>query len=380
MKISRMFIYFLLIMFFPIPVSADLIIESTSTANITDKNIWSTALSPDGSTIAYVSYDDSRNQQIFTVSTDGSEKKQLTNDPNRKWGIEWLTNEISYISYDTDNIEKIFIVSLDGTGRRKLLNEMIRQGREPSGRDRFWGASSWNQERETILFTSLDRRGDEKIFQVNIDGTGLKQVISDDSRQWNPQWSPDGDFFVYVSQDNKSYDQLYIANADGTGKIQITEDGFRKSELDWGRDGILFVSTESQIASSEKVFYINPDGTGKRRLIEGGFNQENPKWSRDGSTILYEDIDIAGIKLIKLLNLQGPEVTITPAATVTASPIAPTVTATVFLTPIETPTIEKTPAEGSSQEEVFSVVLIVGLIVIIALAILWISNFMSKKK
>lgn len=380
MKISRVFIYFFLILFFSVPVSADLIIESTSTLNITDKNIWSTALSPDGSTIAYVSYDDSRNQQIFTVRTDGSEKKQLTSDPNRKWDIEWLTNEISYISYDTDNVEKIFIISLDGTGRRKLLNETIRQGRETSGRDRFWGACSWNPERGIILFTSLDRRGDEKIFQVNIDGTDLKQIINDESRQWNPQWSPDGNSFVYVSQDNRSYDQLYITNADGTGKIQVTGDSFKKTEINWGQDGILFVSTEPQTASREKIFIINPDGTGKRRLIEGGFNQKNPKWSRDGSTILYEDIDITGIKLIKLLNLQRSEVTITPAATVMASPIAPTVTVTVPLTPEETSVIEKTPTEVSSQEKVLSLVLILGLIVIIALAILWISSLMSKKK
>ena len=371
---SHIFIYFFIISLFSVPVSADFIIESISTANITDKDIRSTALSPDGSTIAYVSYVDSRNQQIFTVRTDGSEKKQLTNDPNRKWGVEWLTNEISYLSYDTDNIEKIFVVPLDGTGRRKLLNETIRQGREPIGGDRFWGGGSWNRERELILFTSLDGRGDEKVFQVNIDGTGLKQLINDESRQWNPQWSPDGNSFVYVSQDNRSINQLYMANADGTGKTQITGDDSKKSELNWGKDGILFVSTESQIASSEKIFIINPDGTGKRRLIEGGFNQKNPKWSRDGNNILYEDIDITGIKLIKILNLQKPEVT------VTASPAAPTVTRTIPPTAIETPIIEETPPEGSVEGEVLSLGIILALIVIIMLAILGISNLMSKKK
>ncbi|MDL5504098.1 MAG: hypothetical protein QSU88_12885, partial [Candidatus Methanoperedens sp.] len=216
---------------------------SNSTATITDKDFWSEELSPDGSMIAYVSYDTSNNQQIFTIKTDGSEKKQLTSDFNRKWGVEWLTNEISYISYDNDGIEKIFIVSLDGTGKRKLLNQTIRQGREPIKRDRIWGGGAWNEERKLILFTSLGKNGDEKIFQVNIDGTGLKQLMDDDSRQWNPQWSPDGNSFVFISQDSKGLDQLYIANADGTGRKQITDDGFKKYELNWGKEGILFVST-----------------------------------------------------------------------------------------------------------------------------------------
>ena len=189
MKVSHVFIYIFLISLISAPVSADLIIESTSTANITDKDIWSPAISPDGSTIAYVSYDDSRNQQIFTINIDGTGKKQLTRDTNKKWDVEWLTNEISYIFEDFDGIEKIYIVPLDGSPGRKLINETFRQGKEPIQGDRFWGGGSWNPERGIFLFTARDAKGDEKIFQVNKDGTKLKQVISDDSRQWNPQWA-----------------------------------------------------------------------------------------------------------------------------------------------------------------------------------------------
>lgn len=370
MKLSYIFICFFLISLLSVPVSADLIIESNTTVNIPDKVFWSTAISPDGSTIAYVSYDASRYQQIFIIKIDGTDKKQLTNDPNRKWGIEWLTSEISFLSYDIDDIEKIFVVSLDGSERRKLFNETIRQGREPIKRDRFWGAGSWNPERKTILFTSLGKKGDEKIFQVNIDGTGLKQVIDDDSRQWNPQWSPDGNSFVYVSQDSKNLDQLFIANADGSGKRQITDDVFKKYDLNWGKDGILFKSTESEIASSEKIFIMNPDGTGKKRLMEDGFNQDNPRWSRDGNTILYEATDIKGNRMIELLNLQKPVPMITP-----------TVTKTIPGTPIytETPVVEET-APGKLTDIVSSLVILLGIIIIIMLAILAFSNILSKKK
>jgi TolB protein len=369
MRVSHIFIYLLIILLFSVPVSvsADLIIESNSTANITDKEARSPALSPDGETIAYVAYDASRNQQLFTIKIDGSDKKQLTNDLNRKWGIEYLTDNISYISYNNEGIQIIFIVSLDGSQRRKLMNETIRMGMEPIKRDRFWGAGSWNPETKVILFTSYGPKGDEKIFQVNIDGTGLRQVINDSSRQWNPQWSPDGNSFVYVSQDSKNLDQLFIANADGTGIRQITDDGFKKFELDWGKEGILFVSTESQIASSEKIFIINPDGTGKRRLIEDGdFNQKNPWWSRDGTRILYEDIDIKGNQLIKVLNLKRPVIEPT---------ITQTVVKTVQPTPIyteQTPVIQKTPSTSSLS-------MVFGIIILILVAIFWFSNISKKK-
>jgi Tol biopolymer transport system component len=372
MKISNIFIYLFLITLFSAPVSADLIIESNATVNIPDNDFWSTVISPDGSTIAYVSYDTSNNQQIFTIKTDGSERKKLTNDLNRKWDIEWLTDELSFMSYEND-IEKIFIISLDGSERRKLLNETIRQGKEPIKGDRFWGAGSWNPIEKKILFTSFGEKGDEKIFEVNIDGTGLKMVINDTSRQWNPQWSPDGTSFVFISQDKKNLDQLFIANADGTGITQVTDDAFKKYDLNWGKDGILFVSTETILASSEKIFIINPDGTGKRRLVEDGFNQRNPMWSRDGNTILYEATDIKGNRIIELLNLQKPEVisTVTPT---------PAVTGTITPTARETPVIKKTPEKSSIEEIALPLVIIFGLIVIIILALRVSKDSKSKKK
>ncbi|CAG0976875.1 Tol-Pal system protein TolB [Methanosarcinales archaeon] len=372
MKVSNIFIYLFLISLFSTPVSADLIIESNATVNIPDKDYWSTAISPDGTTIAYVSYDTSRNQQIFTIKTDGSGRKQLTNDLNRKWDIEWLTDELAFMSYDNVGIEKIFIVSLDGSKVRKLLNETIRQGKEPIKRDRFWGAASWNPAEEKILFTSFEK-GDEKIFEVNIDGTGLKTVINDTSRQWNPRWSPDGTSFVFISQDKKNLDQLYIANADGTGITQVTDDVFKKYDLNWGKNGILFVSTETQLASSEKIFVINPDGTGKRRLIEDGFNQGNPTWSRDGNTILYEVTDIKGNKLVELLNLQKSEVISTVSPT-------PTVTGTITPAATGTPVIEKTPEKNTREELVLPLIFILGLIVIIILASRAYTDSKSKKK
>jgi len=52
--------------------------------------------------------------------------------------------------------------------------------------------------RSIIIAHPWAKMGDEKIFHVNIDGTGLKPVINDSSRQWNPEWSPDGNSIAYI--------------------------------------------------------------------------------------------------------------------------------------------------------------------------------------
>lgn len=391
MKVLKILICIVLMLSFSVPASADITIESASIINTGDKEIWNPAWSPDGNSIAYISYDNSRNQQIFIINTDGTGKKQVTNDTIKKWSLDWVNEEISFLSYDTDGLEKIFLIKPDGTGRRKLLDEKRRQGRSLEDETPFLGGASWNLKDNTILFTSFDNKSnDEKIYQVNLNGTGKKQVIIDESRQWNPRWSPEGNAFVYISYDSKFIYQLFTANADGTGKKQITFDDIKKSDPDWGAGGILYVSFETRTSIGEKIFFINPDGTGNQLLIKEGFKQRNPRWSRDGAKIIYEDIDTKGNVSFKVLNLQKPA-TPTPSPTPTPTPPStptptPTITPTLVITtpaltptvPAETPVVKETP--GALKQVVYSMLLVVAIIVVIMLVILAISSILGRKK
>lgn len=384
MKVSYIIICLAFVSLFSIPVSAELNIESASVIQTNDKLIWSLDWSPDGNSIAYITYDDFQKQQVFTINVDGTGKKQVTNTTNKKWGVAWLEYDFSFISYDTDGLEKIFLVKPDGSGLRKLLDEKNRQGRAPEDKPPALGGASWNQKTKTVLFTSFDTAGNEKIYEVNIDGTGKKQVITDEFRQWNPQWSPDGVSFVYISYDNKYIEQLFTANANGSGKKQITFDDIKKSDPDWGKDGILYVSYETRSSIGTKIFIINPDGSGNKLLTKDGFKQENPRWSRDGTKILYVDITTQGNQTIRVLNLQTPAVTSqSPTPTSTATGITsptPSVTRTATAMPTESPEVRETPEKSALKEVVFSMLLVLGLIVALMLVYLLISNILNKKK
>ncbi len=369
-------------MLFAIPASADLNIVSTSIINTGPSNItspWSPAWSPDGNSIAYVAYDTFGNQQIFTINIDGSTKKQVTHDTGKKWGVAWLDGDISFLSYDTDGLEKIYLVHPDGTGQRKFLDDKTRQGRAPWDKPPLVGGASWNPIKKAILYTSFDNVTSlEKIFEVNLDGTGKKQVINDTSRQWAPSWSPDGNAFVYVSYDSNNIEQLFTANEDGANKTQITTDDIKKTDPNWGLGGILYVSNENRSSSGSKLFFIIPGGTRQELLPQSGYRQENPRWSRDGTKILYEDIDTAGNLNFTVLNLPA-SITPTPSPTqaVTSTPTA-SQTATPAPTASGTPT--ETPAPGGLTGVVYSMLLVLGIIIVVMVAYLLISNILSKKK
>ncbi len=376
MKVSHILFYLALLSLFSIPVSADVNIQSSSVIQTNETLILSLDWSPDGNSLAYVAYDNSRRQQIFTINVDGTGKKQVTNDTNKKWSVAWFDdNDISFISYDTDGLEKIFLVKPDGSGLRKLLDDKTRQGRAPEDKPPALGGASWNPKTKMVLFTSFDAKGNEKIYQVNIDGTGKKQVITDEFRQWNPEWSPDWNSFVYVSYDSKYIEQLFTANADGSGKKQITFDGIKKSDPDWGQGGIVYVSYETAASSGQQIFIINPDGSGKKLLFKDGFRQLNPMWSRDGTKIVYTIIDPQGNQTFMVLNLQKPAATTpSPTPTPTAGVTTPTPT------PTGTPEIKETPVKSTINNVVSSMLLVLGLIVVVMLVILFISNLMNKKK
>lgn len=382
MKVSRIIFYLFILLLFPVTTSADFTVLETSVI-LNDTGTWSPAWSPDGESIAYIAYDDSRNQQVFTMGINGSGKKRITNTTIKKWGVAWLDGGITYLSYDTDGLGKIYIVQPDGTGTRKLLDEKKRQGREESDKPPVFGEVSQNPVTGKLLFTSFDEMNNEKVYEVNIDGTGKKLLINDDKRQWDPDWSPDGTSFVYVSYDDNNNIQLFTANADGTGRKQLTSDDVKKYDPNWGHDGILFVSFVDRFASGEKLYIINPDGTGRKLAIADGFRQKNPRWSSDSTKVLYEDIDIKGNKEIKTLHLQKPAVVQTPV-----TPATPTANDTVSATHSDgqTPPEEvgaapsgEEPEESNLKEVLLSMFLVLALIVLVMLAILLLSDLLSKK-
>ncbi len=187
---------------------------------------------------------------------------------------------------------------------------------------------------------------------------------------------------MYVSYDSNGIEQLFTVNENGTGKTQITFDNLKKSDPNWGQGGILYVSYETTTSSGSKIFFINPDGTGKKLVLEDGYKQENPRWGRDGTKILYDDIDTAGNLVFRVLYLQtSAAATPTPSPTETAI-LTPTATASPTATPMPTAAVTPTvtPAPSGLTNVVYSMLLVLGIIIVVMLAILLISNILSRKK
>lgn len=108
----------------------------------------------------------------------------------------------------------------------------------------------------TIAFVS-DRDGNEEIYLINLDGSGLQRLTFDPARDCYPSWSPDGRQIAFTKDD-----AIYIMNADGSNPYYLTQ-GFIPF---WSPDGY-WIAFVTDVAVGGELHIIRPDGTDEYTIM-----------------------------------------------------------------------------------------------------------------
>ena len=123
-----------------------------------------------------------------------------------------------------------------------------------------------------IVFTS-SKSGNEDVFIMNIDGSGLTQLTDNPSNDMYPQVSPDSKKILYTSDINGTW-QIMTMNTDGSEKKQITNSVHRSGYPTMSFDG-RYIVYEVFMENNWELFRINSDGTNPVRLT---FNPGGDDW------------------------------------------------------------------------------------------------------
>ena len=131
------------------------------------------------SRIAFVSGRDG-NSEIYVMNADGTEQKNLTNNPAWDWYPSWSAdgNKIAFVSHNRGGNGGIYVMNADGSGQTRLTNN-------PASND----TPSWSPDGERIAVAS-DRDGNPEIYIMNADGTEQTRLINNPAWDDSPSWSP----------------------------------------------------------------------------------------------------------------------------------------------------------------------------------------------
>jgi len=132
-----------------------------------------------------------------------------------------------------------------------------------------------------IAFAS-NRDGNQEIYVMNADGSGVTRLTDNPAEDHSPVWSPDGGTIAFVSNRNGNA-EIYLMAADGRGQTNLTENPAEDYDPAWAGNGArLAFTTSRDDPIRTDIWVMNFDGSGQTKLRNFGVS---PAWSPDNSRI-----------------------------------------------------------------------------------------------
>ena len=121
---------------------------------------------------------------------------------------------------------------------------------------------------------------------MSTDGTGVVQLTTNASIDWQPRWSPDGTKIVFTTSRDGNY-EIYTMNADGTSPLRLTNNTpFLDYYPKWSPDGTKIAFYTNRDVNYE-VYTMNADGTSPTNISNDPGIDQYPDWSPDGTRIAF---------------------------------------------------------------------------------------------
>jgi TolB protein len=226
--------------------------------------IISPAWAPDGSRLAYVSFE-SKKPVVYVQSLVTGQRQAVANFRGSNSAPSWSPDGRRLaVVLTRDGNSQIYVINADGSGTPTRVSNSRSIDTEPN----------FSPDGQLLLFTS-DRGGSPQIYGMPATGGSARRLTFEGNYNVSPRFSPDGKSFAFVQRNGGRFN---IAIQDlAARQVQVLTDGTVDESPSFAPNGrmILYAST---VGGRGILAAVSSDGRVRQRLTETAGDVREPAW------------------------------------------------------------------------------------------------------
>ena len=225
--------------------------------------IMSPSWSPDGSRLAYVSFDQKKPVVVVQNLAQGT-TRAVANFRGNNSAPAWSPDgRFLAVALSKDGLTQIYRIPATGGDAERLTDSPGIDTQPAFSPDGQW-----------IAFTS-DRGGSPQIYRMPAGGGPAQRITFEGTYNVGPRFSPDGKAIAYVQRDGGRYRiaTMELAN----GQIQVLTEGALDDSPSFAPNGKMILY-EAQSGGRGQLAAVSGDGRVRQRLTSAAGDVQDPAW------------------------------------------------------------------------------------------------------